>query len=414
MTGKPNLTHVAAGAIGALVALVLAALLVALGIIEVGSSRPTGVIQEPITRPAVSDEDGQTVADLYADVAPGVVYIQAEGVESQDSPFGAPEGGGLAEGSGFVLDDEGLILTNAHVVDGADAITVRVGEDDDAIDAELVGSDLSSDLAVLEVDPDETDLHPLELGDSDSVRVGDPAIAIGNPFGFDRTITTGIVSALQRELRAPNGFSIDDVIQTDAAINPGNSGGPLLDAEGRVIGVNSQIVSSLNNPAGSAGNVGIGFAVPINTAKEVIPQLEGGGEVERAFLGVTTAAVTEELAQDLNLPRDSGALVQDVVEGGPADKAGIRPGGTDVTPDGGPPGLSLTAGGDLIVAVDGEPVEEPSDVAAAIEDDRPGDSVEVEYYRGGELESASVELGTRPASAESVRPQRRPPGLPFP
>ena len=416
MTEKSSSSNVMSAVIGAVAALIVVGLLVVTGVLRLGG--PAASSPTPIAKPSnATTSDGDTVADIYEQTSPGVVYIQAEGVSiQQDSPFGLPEerGGGVATGSGFVLDDEGNILTNAHVVDGADGVTVQFGEDDDPIDAEIVGTDPSTDLAVIQVDPEEADLVPLELGDSADVTVGDPAIAIGNPFGFDRTVTTGIISALQRELRAPNGFSIDDVIQTDAAINPGNSGGPLLDADGRVIGINSQIVSTVATPGGQAGSLGIGFAVPVNTAKEVIPQLEEDGEVERAFLGVTTTEMTEQLASDLNLPRDSGALVQDVVQDGPAAKAGIRAGETEVNLDG-VPGATITAGGDLIVEVDGDVIEDPSDVAAAIADRRPGDTVEVQYYRGDELETAQVKLGTRPESAQSLVPEpQEPRDLPFP
>ena len=416
MTEKSSSSNLISAVIGAVAALIVVGLLVVTGVLRLGGqAAPTAA---PISKPSnANTSDGATVADIYEQTSPGVVYIQAEGVSiQQDSPFGLPEerGGGVATGSGFVLDDDGDILTNAHVVDGANGVTVQFGEDDDPIDAEIVGTDPSTDLAVIKVDPDEADLVPLELGDSADVTVGDPAIAIGNPFGFDRTVTTGIISALQRELRAPNGFSIDDVIQTDAAINPGNSGGPLLDADGKVIGINSQIVSTVATPGGQAGSLGIGFAVPVNTAKEVIPQLEEDGEVERAFLGVTTTEMTEQLASDLNLPRDSGALVQDVVQNGPAAKAGIRAGRTEVNIDG-VPGATITAGGDLIVEVAGDVIEDPSDVAAAIADRAPGDTVEVQYYRGDELETAQVKLGTRPESAQSLVPEpEEPRDLPFP
>jgi S1-C subfamily serine protease len=246
---------------------------------------------------------------------------------------------------------------------------------------------------VLKVDPDEAPkLTPLALGDSSKARVGDPVIAIGNPFGYSRTVTTGIVSALQRQISAPNNFQIDDVIQTDASINPGNSGGPLIDARGQVIGVNSQIATG-----GSNGSVGIGFAVPINTAKQIVPQLKEDGKVERAYLGITTTSVTEQLATDLNLPVEKGALVQDVVDGGPADEAGLRAGRTEV-------GEGLRVGGDIIVKVDGREIERSADVADAILDDKPGDVVEVEFFRGEDRKTVEVELGERPQSLEDVGP----------
>ena len=318
---------------------------------------------------------------------------------SEETPlFGVPPQEGTATGSGFVIDDDGFILTNAHVVEGAEDVTVRFEEDGESVDAEVKGVDPSTDLAVLKVDPDDADLQPLPLGNSRDVRVGDPVVAIGNPFGFTRTVTTGIVSALQRQIEAPNGFAIPDVIQTDASINPGNSGGPLLDANGRVIGINSQIATG----GSSSGSVGIGFAVPINTAKKLLPELREGGEIERAYLGVTTTDVTEDLANDLNLPVDEGALITDVVDGGPADKAGLEAGDT-------PLGSGINAGGDVIVEVDGEKVSSSDDVGAAIADKKPGDEIDVVFYRGDKKETATVELGKRPANLEQPqRPGRHP------
>ena len=216
-------------------------------------------------------------------------------------------------------------------------------------------------------------------------------VAIGNPFGFQRTVTTGIVSALQREITAPNGFQIRNVIQTDASINPGNSGGPLLDGEGRVIGINSQIATG----GTSQGSVGIGFAVPINTAKALLPELRQGDEIKRAYLGLTMADVDEDVANDLDLPVDHGALIQQAVEGGPADDAGLRGSG------GGATSGNVTGGGDVLVKVDGDEVENSGDVAAAIEDNNPGDTIEVEYYRGDDLKTATVKLGERPAELTS-------------
>jgi S1-C subfamily serine protease len=245
---------------------------------------------------------------------------------------------------------------------------------------------------VLKVDSGAAKLRPLPLGDSDKVRVGDPAIAIGNPFGYDRTVTTGIISALQRQIRAPNGFTIGHVLQTDAPINPGNSGGPLLNANGEVVGINSQIAT-----AGSRGSVGIGFAVPIDTAKKVIPQLERHGRILHAYLGVTTYPLNKDLAAAVNLSVDRGALVQEVTPGGPASRAGLR-GGRIHTDEG------IILGGDVIVEVDGERVAKPDDVASAISDNRPGETVEVKYYRGDKLRTAHVKLGTRPASFDDTAP----------
>ena len=392
-------SHLLSGALGGLIAVLVGALLISLDVIETGDERASAPVQAPLTRPVVSSDGGDdgegsagaTVGQIYKRTSPGVVFIQAKIEQQRDSPFGFPEDDqGTATGSGFVLDEKGYILTNAHVVDGAGEVTVRFGEGD-INEAEIVGTDLSTDIAVIKVDPEETKLRPLELGDSKTVRVGDPAVAIGNPFGFDRTVTTGIVSALQRQISAPNGFQIDNVLQTDAAINPGNSGGPLLDADGRVIGINSQIATG----RGGNGSIGIGFAVPINTAKKVVPQLKEDGKVERAYLGVTTSPVTEQVASDLNLPVDHGALVQAVVPGGPADKAGIEAGETPV-------GDELVAGGDIIVKLDGREIEKPEDVAAAIDDNKPGDEVEIEFYRDEDRETAKVKLGNRPQQLEAA------------
>ena len=399
-----------AGLLGGLVVLMAGAILIATDVIETGGGETSDVIrQEPIAQPATDGarrDSGRTVGEIYDRAGPGVVYVLARGTRGrEESPFGFPrEPEGAATGSGFVLDREGYILTNAHVVDEAERVDVRFGQGDVA-EAKIVGTDLSTDIAVLKVDPDEAKLHPIPLGNSSRVRVGDPAIAIGNPFGFDRTVTTGIVSALQRQIQAPNGFSISNVIQTDASVNPGNSGGPLLDAVGRVIGINSQIATG-----GSSGSVGIGFAVPIDTARKVIPQLKRDGEVKRAYLGVTTVAVTSRLAEDLNLPAEHGALIQDVVDGGPADEAGLRAGRTQT-------GEGLTAGGDLIVKVDGREIRAPQDIATAIDDNEPGDEIEVEYYRGDDRRTVTVELGERPDSFESgpsVEPEPDAPGVPEP
>jgi S1-C subfamily serine protease len=388
-------SNIISGLLGGLVVLVLGAILISTDVIDTGDD--TTVVREaPVTQTASGDGDSRSVRDIYKREGRGVAFVEADGVSEGQSIFGTPNEG-TATGSGFVVDREGTILTNAHVVSDAENVTVSFSEEGDPVDAEVKGVDESTDLAVLKIDPDDVDdLTPMPLGDSSKVAVGDPVVAIGNPFGFQRTVTTGIVSALQREITAPNGFQIGDVIQTDAPINPGNSGGPLLDADGRVIGINSQIATG----GTSQGSVGIGFAVPINTAKSLLPELRTGGDIERAYLGVTMADVDEEVARRLDLPVDHGALVQDAVEDGPADDAGLR-GAT------GGAGSAVAAGGDLIVKVDGEDVDGADDVAAAIEDNKPGDTVEVEYYRGGDLETAQVELGERPdqVGAGSSEPQ---------
>ncbi|MGH2846653.1 MAG: S1C family serine protease, partial [Thermoleophilaceae bacterium] len=303
---RPVASTLIAGALGGLIVLVLGAVLIATDVIETGDSTTVVRNQAPISQPASDPAagGGRTVQEIYREEGRGVVFVQAQGV-SASSVFGQQEG--TATGSGFVVDEDGTILTNAHVVDGAEEVTVSFEEDGEPIDAEVRGVDLDSDLAVLKIDPGEVeDLTALPLGDSSQLEVGDPVVAIGNPFGLQRTVTTGIVSALQRRIDAPSGFSIANVIQTDASINPGNSGGPLLDSHGRVIGITTAIYST------SGASAGIGFAVPVDTAKQLLPQLRNEGEIERAYLGIEMAEVNERTADDLNLPADEGALIQRV------------------------------------------------------------------------------------------------------
>ncbi|HLM08160.1 MAG TPA: trypsin-like peptidase domain-containing protein [Thermoleophilaceae bacterium] len=391
--------NVLSGLLGGLLVLVVGAILISTDVIDTGDTR-TVVQQSPLTQ-ATADSGGagaRTVQDIYAREGRGVVFISAAGVSDDESIFGTPQEG-TATGSGFVVDDDGTILTNAHVVEGAESVTVSFEDDGEEVDAEVLGVDPSSDLAAIKVDPDEVDnLDPIPLGDSSKADVGDPVVAIGNPFGYSRTVTTGIVSALQREIQAPNGFTIEHAIQTDAPINPGNSGGPLLDAQGRVIGINSQIATG-----GGQGSVGIGFAVPINTAKELLPQLREGGEIERAYLGVQMSDVDEDISKELDLPVEKGALVVEATEGGPADDADLH----GANPETG-------VGGDVIVKVDGNEVEGGGDVASAIASHKPGDKVEIEYYRGGDKEAVEVELGKRPDSLEQPSPPEDDDGGLFP
>jgi len=381
--------------LGGLVAGLLGWIAIAAGWLDDGDDDGSPLAAAPLTRPAADRDDQRDalVGEIYDRVSPGVAFVQADSAPQEPSaldPFPQPEGG-TASGSGFVIDDEGHILTNAHVVAGARNIQVKLGEDEDPVDAELVGRDTSTDVAVLEVDPDDAELHPLTLGSSSELQVGDPVVAIGNPFGLERTVTTGIVSALQRQIEAPNGFAISDVIQTDAAINPGNSGGALLDQNGQVIGINSQIAT-----AGGGGSVGVGFAVPIDTARDVANQLLDSGEVEHAFLGISAADLTPEIADGLNLPVDEGALVQRVVSDGPAEAAGIEAGDQEVAVG----GQQLLAGGDVITAVDGEPVTAMEDVIAAVNTKQAGDEVTLEVQRGDETRDVTVELGERPQHAQ--------------
>jgi S1-C subfamily serine protease len=382
-------SNLLSGVAGGLVVLALGATLIATGAINTDNTSRVVIREIPAQPTALASSTGKTltVADIYRRAAPGVVFVTARIVTQTNSPFGFPlEQQGLATGSGFVIDRRGYILTNAHVVEGTKTASISFQEAGDTVDAHVVGRDLSTDIAVLKVDPGKAKLHVLPLGNSNRVHVGDPAIAIGNPFGYDRTVTTGIVSALQRQIRAPNGFTIGHVIQTDAPINPGNSGGPLLNAAGQVIGITSQIAT-----AGSRGSVGIGFAVPINTAKRVVPQLEQHGRILHAYLGVTTYPLNQDLAGAVNLKVDQGAIVQDVSPGGPADRGGLH-GGKVHTDQG------IVLGGDVIVEVDGEKIVKPDDIAAAINDNRPGDVVTVKFYRDNKLTTKQIKLGTRPAS----------------
>lgn len=334
-----------------------------------------------------------TAREIYERDAPGVVFVRADVVQRSQSPFDLfpTERRGQSTGSGFVIDDRGDILTNAHVIDGAVRVTVQFADDRSAV-ARVVGRDGSSDLALLKVDPDGLDLRPLELGTAQGLRVGDPTVAIGNPFGLDRTLTTGVVSALQRRITAPNGFTITDVIQTDAALNPGNSGGPLLDAAGRVIGINSQIASG----GTTEGNVGIGFAVPIDTAKRILPDLKRDGRVERAYLGLTSISIDRTLAR-LGLPAKEGVLVQSVQSGGAADRAGLR--GGDVSAQLG--GVDIALGGDVIVAIGGRKVVNTDDLGAVVGARRPGDVVAVDFVRDGRRRTVKVRLGKQPPSASA-------------
>jgi S1-C subfamily serine protease len=360
------------------------------------NSEATTLAASPLPQPAPREASGKglTVNQIYQQDSSGVAFVQAQQAPQSSSafnPFGGG-GGGTATGSGFVIDHSGHVLTNAHVVDGASKIQVTLGNTDTSqpVSAQVVGKDPSTDVALLKVDAPSSELHPLTLGNSSAVQVGNPVVAIGNPFGLDRTVTAGIVSALQREIKAPNGFTINNVIQTDAAINPGNSGGPLLDANGQVIGINSQIES----PNGG-GNVGIGFAVPINTAHQVVQQLLANGQVQHAYLGISGANLTPEIADILNLPVKEGALVQTVVPNGPADKAGVNGGSATVSIG----GQQIRAGGDVITAIDGKPVTSMDEVVSAVNAKQPGDQVQLSLTHGSQKRTVTVTLGNRPANA---------------
>jgi putative serine protease PepD len=313
------------------------------------ATAPAATAQSPAAAPARSATD---VSALYERVSPGVVSVEVTTLD----------GGGT--GSGFVLDRDGYILTNDHVVAGAQSVRVRFGEGA-AVTARVAGVDPSTDLALLKIDPSGRRLTPLALGSSKDLKVGQPAIAIGSPFRLEGTLTTGVISALGRSISAPNNFSIDNVVQTDAAINPGNSGGPLLDASGRVVGINAQIATSTQS------NSGVGFAIPIDTAKQVLAQLKRGQAIKRAYVGVQTG----------DAETGAGAVVSAVVPGGPADAAGLQP-------------------GDRIVSIAGHAVTHSADVAAAVSTLAPGRQVKVGVARGDGQRTLSLKLGTRPTQAQ--------------
>ena len=385
--------------VGGLVVAVFGWIAIAAGWVQSDGGTTTTVessLAAPVETSAAGDDEGNIVNRIYKADGAGVGFIEAQAGPQESegfNPFGTPEpeGGGTATGSGFVIDKEGHLLTNNHVVEGAESVTVKLGDSDETFDAEVIGTDPGMDLALLKVDAPAEELHPLKLGRSGEVEVGDPVVAIGNPFGLERTVTSGIVSALQRQIQAPNGFAISQVIQTDAAINPGNSGGPLINAAGEVIGINAQIATG-----GGNGNVGIGFAIPIDQVREEIEELKTKGEVEHAYLGIQGGTITPELAKAVNLPVEHGVLVQSVVKDGPADEAGIESGTTSATID----GEEVRLGGDIITEIDGKKIESMDELIEVIQESKPGDELELTILRSGREKTASVTLGTQPKSSE--------------
>jgi putative serine protease PepD len=299
-----------------------------------------------------ADRGGLSAGEIYRKAAPGVVEIRTGGPGSD--PAEAESGG-----SGFVIDEDGHVVTNQHVVQEAQTVTVVFSNGDEE-EARVVGTDASTDIALLELVDADRDVTPLQLGSSASLAIGDPVVAIGSPFGLEGTLTTGVVSGLDRELRAPDGFTIDGAIQTDAALNSGNSGGPLLDRNGRVVGITSQIEST------NGGNVGIGYAVPIDTVRKVVETLRQDGEIQHAYLGVRL----EEAAD--------GVVLAEVVDGGPADRAGLQ-------------------AGDVVTEADGEAVESAADLRATVTAKQPGDELTLEVRRAGTSQTIEVELGRRPS-----------------
>jgi S1-C subfamily serine protease len=345
------------------------------------SSSTANPVTIPAAQPAALSSSQLDPAQIYSSSADGVVDIDVSGTVDQFSPYGGQRQS-EGEGSGFVIDTKGDIVTNQHVVSGATSITVHF-KDGTQAKATVVGSDATTDVAVIRVNVASSKLHPLQLGSSSSVKVGEYVVAIGSPFGLPGSITSGIVSATGRAITSPNGSSIAGTIQTDAAINKGNSGGPLIDATGKVIGVNAQIDSS------SGGSNGVGFAIPIDTAKQVADQLLASGKVEHAFLGVRITTVTGSAAGQLGLPR--GAQVGSVVSGSPAAKSGLKAGTQTRTLA----GETYTKDGDVIVSVDGRTVTSAEQLQAAIAAHKPGDQVTLRVSRSGKLRSVQVTLGNR-------------------
>jgi S1-C subfamily serine protease len=341
-----------------------------------------------ITNPS-SVNDEQNSIEVYKTLSPGVAFITTTAIG--ENFYGQEFERERGSGSGSVIDNQGHILTNYHVIEGAQKLTVSLGGDK-VFPAKVIGGDPDTDLAVIKIEPPREGLTVVQLGDSDKLAVGQKVLAIGNPFGLDRTLTTGVISGLQRPIRARNGRPIDAAIQTDASINPGNSGGPLLDKYGRMIGINSQILS----PAG--GSVGVGFAVPVNTAKRVIPQLIQFGEFRRAKLGVDAYPVKRLQEQGLDLPVETGLLLRAVVNGGAAQQAGLR-------------GLSRDSSGDIVLgdivtAIDGEAVNDMDDLYRYLDKKQIGSTIQVQIYRDGKTQNIPVKLVSTPQSLQS-RPARR-------
>jgi 2-alkenal reductase len=378
-----------------------------------------GIAQAAQTSPGDADVVAayeRALSDLYNTVAPSVVSIRVtqsvEGRSQLPTPFefGRPdlppqpdEEGQIpprqGQGSGFVWDTEGHIITNYHVV--ADATKVEVVfANGRTVEAEVLGTDPNSDLAVIKVNLPASELQPVTLGDSDNLKVGQLAIAIGSPFGQEFTMTSGIVSAVHRTIRSGNTFfSIPEAIQTDAPINPGNSGGPLLDRQGAVIGINTQILSL------SGVNGGVGFAVPINTAKQIVPTLIKGEDYEYAWLGITGATLTSEVVESMKLPTDlQGALIINVSQDGPADKAGLVGSDKTLTVE----GIDYQLGGDVITAINSQPIKGIDELIAYLnQETRPGDTVKLDVvHADGSQETINVTLGARPSFEELMQQEK--------
>jgi S1-C subfamily serine protease len=332
---------------------------------------------------ALTSDEGLNVR-IYRQASPAVANILTKATEYDFWMDPVPVEGA---GSGFVIDAKGYILTNFHVVQGAQTIEVVLG-DQSRHAAKFIGADQRNDVALIKIEPGAKPLAVLALGDSAALQVGQKVLAIGNPFGFQSTLTTGVVSALGRTVQTGQNTLIDEAIQTDAAINRGNSGGPLINTHGEVIGINSAIYT----PSGTTA--GIGFAIPINTAKRIAHDLITDGRVHQAFIGVETIPINESFAEALGLPAQEGLLVQTTTRGGPAAEAGIK-GGDRVAQAG---MRRFYIGGDVITAIDGQKVTTQLDVNLALNKKRPGDEVKVSLFRGGKKIDVPVKLGERPGN----------------
>ena len=337
------------------------------------------------TNSATLGSDERENIRVYLERNEGVVNITTETVAYNWFLEPVPREG--SSGSGSIIDRRGYVLTNQHVVEDAVKVFVTLA-DESRLEGTVVGTDPENDLAVIRFDPGDRALTVVPMGASEALQVGQKVLAIGNPFGLDRTLTTGIISGLGRPLRARNDLVIQNMIQTDASINPGNSGGPLLDSAGRMIGINTMIYSP------SGGSVGIGFAVPVDTARRVVPDLLEFGYVRRGWIDIVPRALFPQLVDYANLPVSDGILISEVVPGGNADEAGLRGGSEGRAVRYGRTVIYL--GGDIIVSVDGTPVEAIANLYEALEDNRPGDIVEVEYIRNGNRRSTDVTLSERP------------------
>ena len=383
-------------------AVALVAALVGGGVVAAVDGSGDGSSTTTVTTAAVtpvstaSETPSATAVDysaIYAKRRAGVVSITST-LPAQGGPDGPGGGSTTAEGSGVVIDREGHVLTNEHVVDGATAVRVELSSGT-TVKATIVGTDQSTDVALLDIDVPASDLDPVPLGRSSTLKVGQPVLAIGDPFGYQGSASAGIVSGLDRSIEAPNGFTINGAIQTDAAVNHGNSGGALLDADGDLIGIPAQIADS-----GVDANVGVAFAVPVDTARKIVDQLSASGSVEHAWLGVSTATVDAALSGVKDIGADTGALVTGVVPGGPAQKAGLEGGDHVATAD----SQQVCVGGPVVTSVDGRPVEDAADLQEAVDASTPGASITLGLTDpDGSTRTVRVTLGTRPASTSSTQ-----------